>query len=181
MINIELYEATGSSPDTGIVDNLNWKSISGVDATYPYYLHPITRPYFWGNGDARNDSALYACSEVKYNYAIISGTYSAAKRVRWVISGPTDLDTNLYYQITNTYTIPTNLLMTGTFINNSTTLYPGLSTSGPSSASQIINLTPNTTYYTNYLVTQLYVKRGAWNEVGNTTEITISLLVDDYE
>lgn len=72
--------------------------------------------------------------------------------------------------------------MSGTLINSSATLWPMLSTVSPEYADSIImNLTPNTTYYTNYLITQLYVRAGTETEVGNIPEINIQLLVDDYE
>lgn len=181
MINIELYNVYGSpgSPTLEVMDSNFWKNISADEATYPYYMYPLRRPYA-PNATLYDD--MYVCSYLRYTRGVISGTYTKAKRARWTISGAAGLNTKLYYKMTSTYANPNNLLMSGTLINSSATLWPMLSTVSPEYADSIImNLTPNTTYYTNYLITQLYVRAGTETEVGNIPEINIQLLVDDYE
>ena len=189
-ITIELFEASGPAKTIELAEQMNWKSISAIDSSYPYWQFPIRRP-------DTSASEMYRASYVKYVYARISGTYSQAKRVRWVINGIPGLGTKLYYSMTNSYVSPTESLMgSGTLINNGDVLFPSLSSVSPDAAtSRVTSLTPpNTTFYTNYLCTQLYVPKGSWMNVGNTTtmiqteenpdgepDMTIKLLVDDYE
>lgn len=188
-ITVELFEATGPLKTIEEADQMNWKAISAIDSVYPYWQFPIKRPY-------ENADELYNVSYVKYIYGKISGTYSKAKRVRWQLTDIPQLGTKLYYKMTNSYVNPNQLLMgTGTYINSPVILFPCLSSvSADNASSYLMNLTPNTTYYTNYLVTQLYVPRGVWTNVGNTTQLVrseenpdgepsmkIKLIVDDYE
>jgi len=174
---IELFEATGPAKTSELVYNMNWKNVSAVDSSYKYWTFPINRPI----DDV--DDELYVCSYVKYVYAKISGTYSKVKRVRWSVNGTPGNFSRLYYNMTNSYTNPNvNLMSNGVLINSPVVIVPCLSTVSPESATtRITTLSPNTTYYTNYFTTQLYVQRKNYNNVGNTQPINFYLSLDDYE
>lgn len=185
---IQIFEDHGAGPTAAEVNNVGWKS-SIADETYLYADYPIARP------DGIN--TLYTTSAVKYNYAKISGTYANATRVRFKLTGdvsgaaPAGYDgTNkvrLYYKLTNTYSnaaYDDQFLLSGSYIIPGQTLIlaPFLSTTGPDAATDFVNLlSANTTYYTNYLATQLYVEQGAWNEFGNIGEFTIQFMVDEMD
>lgn len=194
-MTVEIWEDSGvaGSPPAPVVrqevNNVGWK-LSLLDETFPYADYPVGRPIV--------GTSEYTCSGPKYNYGKIQGTYAAATRVRFHLEGnvigapPLGYDgtgkVRLYYRLTNEYAPPATFdqyyLMSGTYIvpGQSVVLAPFLSTSDPRNATSMVNLlSANTTYYTNYLITQLYVEEGAWNEYGNIGEFFIRITVDEYE
>jgi hypothetical protein len=85
-----------------------------------------------------------------------------------IFDGATDDATGsqLFYKFTNTYVEPVDMhgLHSGTYMTDyptALTLFPFVSSSSPNAAtSRIITLSPNVTYYTNYLVMQMRVPYG---------------------
>jgi hypothetical protein len=187
-IEVELYEDTGAvlsgHGTTRIaVDNIGWKD-SPLDETNSFVYYPINR-----------DTTNFGYSHAKYNYMKISGTYAAGSRPRIQISGsvigapPSGYTgTNavrLYYKLTNVYSTQ-DPNMDGTLIylppGTTHTLYPAMSTVGPEAATTYPkHLTGNTTYYSQYIVTQLYVEPGAASKIGNIGEIVLKFYMDEYE
>ena len=160
-INIEIYERTGpsGSPTDTLVTNMNWKSQSLPDNLYKYYYYPVRLPM---------DGDMMTCSATKFIYAKISGTYAGAKRVRWRISAPDGLDSGsrLNVGLRSTYTTPTPSYQGDLSPYQSGVVVPKLSTTGPASSPALLNtLTANTTYYTEFLVTQ-FILTDAASSVG---------------
>lgn len=185
-LTIQLWEDSGSGPSASAeVNNLGWKSSDTAEA-FPFYDYPVIRP---------TAPEYYTCSYTKCYYAVISGTYVNATRVRFILSGDIAgappagyTGTNkvrLYYKLTSTYEEPTQVLMSGSYVNfgaSPIVLAPFLSETDPGSATSFVNLlAADTTYYTCYLVTQLYVEPGAWNEFGNVGEVNLQVTVDEFE
>lgn len=186
-ITCELYQDSGavvsSHGATRIsVDNIGWKS-SGLDETYSYVYYPIRRP----------TTSPFSYSYTQYTYGKVSGTYVNGRAPRFVISGNVNgspplgyagtSGVRLYYKITSTYAAPTNT-WDGSLIfipgGSSLTLYPKINTTGPEAAGSYTHpLLANTTYYTQYLVTQLVVEAGSG--YGNIGALQIALHVDEYE
>lgn len=185
---VELYEDSGTAVagrgTTRIaVENIGWKS-SGLDESNSYIYHPITR-----------SETDVVWSYTKYNFMKISGTYAAGARPRIQISGnvagaaPEGYDSTtkvkLYYKLTNEYETPSNA-MDGSLIYvppGGITVYPKLSTVGPEDASStyVHHLAGNTTYFSQYLVTQLLVEPGTAFDYGNLGELVVKVFVDEYE
>jgi len=185
---IDLFERTGTAgaPISENATNNNWKSEDRKDSLYKYYYYPIKRP----EGDVWvNHSAS------RYMYARISGTFSQIKRVRWKITGlGMTSGLRLYLKQTHTYVEPT-IDFDGSLIYGNTSplyIYPNLSTSGPTSATtRIHTLASNTTYYTDFIKSQLWIDDttdvfdddGNLIEqyVGNSDVIKFELQMDEYE
>ena len=184
-INIQLYEETSTGKVA--VSNIGWRS-AGTDDTSFYVYNPIIRP----QGDT-----IFTYSFKKYNYAKIEGTYPIGSRPRIKISNgitgapPDQLagcedgsQLRLYYKLTNTFESP-NDQWDGTMIflpAGETIIYPAVSTSGPESATTYPQyLSGNTTYYTQYLVTQLVAGQGTVRDFGNIGEVNIEWYMDEYE
>lgn len=173
-IKIEIFERTGSasSPTDELVTNMNWKSQSVNDSINKYYYFPIKLP----------DGSLANYSVPKYLYAKISGTYTGAKRVRWKLSGTNDQGNRVMWNISDLYATPVPQIMGGlSYMPGDVLVVPKLSTSGPDGAPALTpNLAANTTYYTNFLVTQFMVDNSSAS-VGNSEEIGVYLILDEYE
>lgn len=176
-ITIEIYERTGpaGSPTDQLVTNVNWKSQSLPDNLYKYFYYPIRLP---------EDGNLMSCSVPKYLYAKISGTYSAAKRVRWSITGTKDVGTLIMLGQTSTYSTPTPS-MSGLLTNakdSGNYVFPKLSTTTTPNPSAAFTptLAANTTYCTDFLVTQ-FIALNSYGTVGNSNEILVRLELDEYE
>lgn len=178
-ITIELYERTGpaGSPVDTLVTNMNWKSHSLNDNLYKYYYYPIRLP----------ETSPTNQSVPKYLYAKISGTYASARRVRWKLSGQADVGTRVLVGTSATYTTPqANLSLTGilsTLPEDNKPIYviPRLSLTSPTSSPTFTpELASNTTYYTDFLVTQFLIDSRA-TAVGNSNEYTVILTLDEYE
>lgn len=191
-ITVSLYEDSGPTVDGHgttriLVDNIGWKS-SSSDETNEYAYNPIIRP---------EGVVPYTYSYKKYNYLEFHGTYVAGSRVRIKISGnitgapPDDAaGTNkirLFYKLTNTYEQPSNAF-DGSLIylppGETKILYPTLSTTGPEVVGTYPQyLTADTTYYSQYLVTQLFVENdnGSMTSFGNIGELNIECYLDEYE
>ena len=186
-ITLEVWEDAGAK--TGAVgtirqqvNNIGWKD-SILDETYPSVDYPVRR----------QTSGSYT-SFTKYNYFKMSGTYPVATRFRVQLVGDvngaahdglvsTD-DLRIYYKWTDTYETPTNTLMTGGafFTDQSPVWYPDLSTTGPELATSRPNTcAANTTYWSAYLVTQLYVSAGAITKFGNIGALSVVFNIDEYE
>lgn len=146
------------------VDNIGFKN-SGLDETYSYVDYPIGRPYTGGS------PYPYATSYTKYNYFKISGTYAKVINLSvsfhntiWTLTSGIASKIRIYYKWTNVYAEPTNVLMTDgswfdPYVSIPTLSVPDLATTDPRDAtSQVPILTNNQTYYSAYLVTQLYVE-----------------------
>jgi len=196
-INLTLYEDTGPAVSgagtyRNAVGNIGLKA-DGTDDTGNHYAYsPVIRPY---------QGEYWSHSYKKYHFLKLHGTYPAASRVRIKISNGVkdappegyesestlvnDADpykVRIFYKLTNTYEQP-NDAWDGElrFLEDGTvTLYPSLSLTGPGSNQTYPQyLTANTTYYTQYLVTQLEVPVGSG--VGNIGEVNIEWFVDEYE
>lgn len=185
---VELYEDSGTAVagrgTTRIaVENIGWKS-SGLDESNSYIYHPITR-----------SETDVVWSYTKYNFMKISGTYAAGARPRIQISGnvaglapegyQSTTKVKLYYKLTNEYETPSNA-MDGSLIYvppGGITVYPKLSTVGPEDASStyVHHLAGDTTYFSQYLVTQLLVEPGTAFDYGNLGELVVKVFVDEYE
>lgn len=192
-ITVELWEDSGAaagSPAVGTtrqsVGGISWKA-SALDETYPYVDYPVQRP------DIDSAPHHYVSYE-KFNYFKMSGTYPLATRMRCTFIGAVDDsgvlgftstdDIRLYYRWASDYTTPVNTLMSGTYLvpGDYMVWTPFFSSSGPESATTRTNtLTANTTYYSAYMVTQLYVEPGVWTKYGNIGDIKIEFTVDEYE
>lgn len=175
-ILIELFERTGPSgaPVDEAATNNNWKSEDRRDSLYKYYYYPIKKP----EGDV-----WVIHSVPRFLFGRISGTFSEIKRVRWKITGLSmGSGLRLYLKQTHTYIEPTNDFDGSLIYGNSNPLYifPNLSTVNPTSAStRVTSLNANTTYYTDFIKSQLWVDEAA--SVGNTTPVTFELICDEYE
>jgi hypothetical protein len=191
-ITLETWEDTGAatgSPPRGTtrqsVDGLSWKD-SPLDETVPYADYPVRRPEIGG-------SPAYYTSYSKYYYLKISGTYPLATRLTARFDGNVNGTrsgykvTNglrIYYKWTSTYAAPSTTLISSDYIDTATDLiwYPKFSTVGPQAATTRLNtLTGNTTYYTEYLVTQLYVAPGEWTDYGNIGDVKLKFVLHEYE
>lgn len=187
-MTVELYEDSGTAVagrgTTRIaVENIGWKN-SGLDESNSYIYHPITR-----------SETDVVWSYTKYNFMKISGTYAAGARPRIQISGDvagsapegyqSTTKVKLYYKLTNEYETPSNA-MDGSLIYvppGGITVYPKLSTVGPEDAAStyVHHLAGNTTYFSQYLVTQLLVEPGTAFDYGNLGELVVKVFVDEYE
>ena len=185
----------GKGTNRTAVNNIGWKS-DGTDENGNHYaFSPIRRPYQIGED-------LFALSYKKYHHASIVGPYPKASRVRIKLINEVtglpfegydtestlaeDVDPNsqvrLFYKLTNIYEQPNNVWDGGMhYLENGTTiLYPSLSLTGPEGVQSYPQyLETNTTYYTQYLVTQLAVPVGLG--VGNIGKVNIEWYVDEYE
>lgn len=190
-ITIQLYQDTGAVVSghgtTRIpVTNIGWKS-NGTDETNSYVFYPINRP--------EDVATPFGYSFKQYHYIKISGAYPAGSRLRFNISGGVNAtrpagyegsgSARLFYKLTNTYQVPDDTFDGSMiFLPSGTTqmIYPTVSTTGPEAATSYIkHLAQDTTYYTQYLVTQLFVDQGLETEFGNIGELHITALVDEYE
>ena len=197
-ISLQLYEDSGPAilgrgTYRIAAGNIGWKSDGTNEEGNHYAFSPITRP---DNGDV-----LWARSFKKYHFALINGTYSAGSRVRIRIKNTVDgappagyesettltsdelnQKVRIFYKLSNTYEQPNDnwdgemrFLQSG-----ETILYPSLSTTGPEGVQAYPQyLTANTTYYTQYLITQLEVPYGTG--IGNIGEVNIEWFVDESE
>lgn len=175
-ITIEIYERTGpaGSPTDQLVTNMNWKSQSLPDSLYKYYYYPIR--LVDGNG-------LINCSVPKYLYAKISGTYASAKRLRWQVKGVVEEGTHVLATTSPNYATPTPAFQGGmTAIQDGAYYFPRLTAGSAPGASPVATpvMAANTTYCTEFLVTQFIVDSSMFS-VGNSSEILVSLTLDEYE
>lgn len=184
-MNLQLFEDSGprlggEPTERHEVINIGWKK-SGLTEATPFVEYPINRP-------TRHVSHSF----VKYNYLKISGIEKVGTRARLIIVGDPALmeeyDVRLYYKLTSTYLQPTDSLLTGSMYmyqtENMPVIFPRMSTTDPQDATSHIKwLQPNTTYYTEYFVSQLYVNSSYWDNYGNlgNGSITIRFAVDSYE
>lgn len=188
-ITLQLWEDTGSvlashGTTRNPIENIGFRN-SGTDDITPYADYPLIRPV---------PPQLFAVSFPKYNYWKIFGTYPRARRPKILITGNvngappsgfvgTD-KVRIYFNLTNIYTPPAATLLSGSFIDfsASTVLYPFTSGTGPELATTYIDpLLTDTTYWTAYLVTQLYMEQHIWDEFGNIGNVDIKFSIDEFE
>lgn len=191
-ITMEIFEdsgETGSPVQPALsqsINNVGWKD-SALDETYVFVDYPIARPI---------PPASYSLSYWKYNYVKISGTYPAATRLQLKLSGDPEgaahdalVDCNggvrIYYKFSNTYSGNQNGLLSGTlYTPGSDPWFPLFTSSvnGPQDATTRINsMATDTTYYSNYFITQLYVEEGDWIDYGNIGAIQMRFTLHEYE
>jgi hypothetical protein len=198
-IDIDHYQdsgpvISGRGTNTTQIDNIGWMN-SGAAEGFQYPIYPIIRP----------TAQTYVYSYDYYTFFKLSGIYAAASRPRITISGnirtsligdaigvdhnsdglvnEDDHSVKMYYELTGTYATPDNTSLGGLiyYTDSTITLYPRLSTTGPNAnLSYVKYLAANTTYYTEYLHTRLYV-RGNPTSYGNVGPLTILCFNDEYE
>ena len=149
------------------VDNIGYKA-SSLDETFTFADYPIRRPI----GDE-----MFTVSYTKYYYFKLQGTYSELRsvavqfegQVDWNFGSPNDRNARIVTKWTNTYAPPSTDLLTGvTYEPEHPAIWvPKLSSVGPEAATGYIDPVANTTYYTQYLVTQLYLDVGSDTDYGN--------------
>ena len=174
-LNLSVWEDSGAvvagHGTTRIeVDNLGFKD-SPVDETNTFADYPIRRPI---------DDELYTLSYKKYYYFKFDGTYSSVSSFTAYLDGDPEgvagsgiaSKIRILYKWTNVYAVPDNTLLDGIFYDpaNPPIWNPKLSTVGPEVATSYVTPAPNTTYYTAYLVTQLYIDKSTSNDYGNLEE-----------
>jgi len=192
-IDIEVFQEYGPVQGTGRgstiqINNVGWRSLQTEETYGSYAQFPVRRPQT--GQPALNQSYDY------YTYFVISGEYLIATRPRIIIKGNitgappegfvgTPTGARLFVRLTDTYSTPTNTHDGNlTYYNNNTlALFPRLSTIGPNQGlSHIRYLQPNTTYYTEFIHTKLYVDyMTEGTGYGNIGETSISCEVDEYE
>ena len=178
-ITVQLYEDSGAvisahGTTRNVVNNIGWKS-SPLDETNLFTFYPIIRP----------TTDPFAYSYTKYNYFKISGTYTKATRPYIIIkSSLASNNIKLFYKLTSTYAASTNSWI-GDLIyveDGELHIYPKLSTIGPednaNTSSYVQYLAANTTYYTQYIQTQLLVTPDSYQ---NISPPMIGLYLDEYE
>lgn len=191
-ISLEVWEdsgplITGHGTTRHIVSNVGHKA-SGLDENTLFADYPITRP----SPGSGNESDNAAFSYHKYTYFKIQGTYPAAAQIRVELDG--DLSgvggatgiaskVRLLYKWTNIYQEPSDIILSGSTAFHGNSIHiPMLSTVGPEDASGLVNqLATNTTYYTNYLVTQLMIDPSDLEDWGNIDLLTFKLTLHEYE
>lgn len=181
-ITVELYERY-NGVDT-LATNIGWKSVTGSESVY-WADYPVLRP-------VSTSANAYGYSFTRYHYLKFSGTYVMASRPRVVItagsaapSGYTGTTNARVYALpTNTYSTPTTSpITTSYFVTTGSSVSVPLNTStvGPTSATTHPQfLTADTTYYTQFICTQLWLPKGDTGH-GNIFDLTIKFIVDDYE
>lgn len=178
-ITVELWEDSG--PLVGgvpssreLIANVNWKN--AVGQAPDYFSYPI-----------RQTVGGLNYSYPKFIYAKIYGTYATVKRLRWRLKylPSTDNSVIMLWGQTNVYTQPAHTWTSGSpWVANGDRSCM-LSLTGPQGANILpTTLTPNTTYYTDYLVTQLLVRAPGDTSLplplGNTIPMEISITMDEY-
>jgi hypothetical protein len=173
---VEIWEKSGAGGTSELATNVNFKNYSGVDSLYKYYQYPVRRP----TGDT-----LYNVSYQQVIYGKFSGTYAYAKRPRWSLgSGILANKGRIYYALSNTYPGATPLLRSDLTLVTQPYLFPNISSTSPEAATSYIQtLSGNTTYYTQYLILQLYINQDTF--VGNMPDDDVGfackLEVDEFE
>lgn len=185
-IDIDHYQDSGTltsgrGATTTLITNIGWKTAGSSEDT-TYAQAPIIRP-----------ANALATSYEYYTFFKLSGTYVKASRVKIQISGNPNGSSSggyatvgtgvrLFYRLVDTYNTPDGVddgdlvYYDGTTIN----LYPKVSTVGPHTGLTYLQyLTGNATYYTQYLLTRLYVEPGS--TFGNIGDVKFSCFVDEYE
>lgn len=192
-IDVEIYQDSGPllngrGTTTSLINNIGWKTSASGELVGSYTQDTIVRPQ-------TSDIPFTHCYDY-YTFFKISGIYVKASRPRIAITGsivgspPTGYVGNptgvrLFYRLAESYGTPTNT-HDGDLVyynNNNMVLYPKLSLTSPvSGLTRPQYLNANTTYYTQFLHTKVYVEYGTmaagWGNIG---ELEIECRVDDYE
>ena len=149
-----------------VTGNNNWGSHAGTTTI-------IRSPFTGVNG----------FSLPRYLYAqIITDEFEAAE-VKWVIEAEFDLglDAVLFYDQTSTYVKPFQTDVTGgmtEFTVNPTEIVAFVDAGGPEVSTAITVIPAGSTYFTNYLLTQLRVTGGA-GTAGTTDRSKFSLQITE--
>lgn len=188
---IQLWEDHGAatgSPSVGTtrqeVDNIGWRD-SFTDETSPYVDSPLQRPY---------GSLQYGLSYTKYNYFKVikdsGNSYMRDARIQFIntMTGAGNgsgiaSGVRLYYKWATSYVAPNNNFLGGSYLNPGDVAIwnPLVSDTGPETAVNQLTGFRTTTFYTQYLVTQLYVEPSAWDDFGNLQpDFKIELTFDEY-
>lgn len=167
------------------VDNWNMKNSS--DPVALYYPHdaafsaPLIRPVLPGD---------LKLSFKVYTFFTISGTYTKIKNLKFKVSVDSASQAgkySLYHKMTNVYQTPdasydgsmTPTYTEPNFANGSSdlVLWPHWSTTAPNTAtSRQITYGPNQTLYSNWFVTQLYIRDSISRaDIGNTAEFKLRM------
>lgn len=179
-LNLSVWEDSGavvSSHGTtrDEVDNLGFKASANAESS-PFADYPIRRPI---------DDELFTLSYKKYYYFKFDGTYSSIRNFAAYFSGTSigqAEKVRILYKWTNVYQVPDNSLLDGIFYDpsNAPIWNPKISTVGPEAATSYIDPAANTTYYTQYLVTQLYIDKSTDNDYGNLGSVfTLNFLLNE--
>ena len=179
-LNLSVWEDSGAVVSghgtTRIeVDNLGFKD-SALDETNHFVEYPIRRPI---------DDELFTLSYKKYYYFKFDGTYSSVRNFAAYFEGTPEGEADnvrILYKWTNTYQVPDNTLLDGIFYDpsNPPIWNPKISTVGPESATSYLTPAANTTYYTQYLVTQLYIDKSDDDDYGNiNTSLRLKFLLNE--
>lgn len=157
MIKIELFEDTGPAVNGRGTTNPTWEMDLGPNA--------VTSDFGDRGGMARPGGAgTYYYSYERYVFAKVTCTnssdYQRIKEVKWYLENNIAVGANysLLYKTTNTYAPPTNTLGSGkTLVSYGTgnvLASANTSTTGPDTATSVVNTTDGATFYTDYLVLQ---------------------------
>ncbi len=178
-LNLSVWEDSGavvSSHGTtrDEVDNLGFKDSALSEATH-FVEYPIRRPI---------DDEIFTLSYKKYYYFKFAGTYSSVRNFTAYLSGNPVGDASkvrVLYKWTNVYEVPDNNLLDGVFYDPTNTPFwnPKISTVGPEAATSYITPAANATYYTQYLVTQLYVEKSDDVDYGNIGSLELKFLLNE--
>lgn len=175
-VSLQIYEYLGGSPSTETITNANLKSIAG-DKTNNYVFYPLQRPELPTLGTISYNKYVF----VKFT---IGGATTAVKRIRWIPTGTSEHKTRTFYGLFNTFTTPiTTLDGRLTLLEDDTgCIVPRIGSGSPMGATSLMyEITTPGTYYTEFLVTQLYVDRDPANmEIGNTDAVNWKLTFDEY-
>ncbi len=166
---------SGRGTTTTLINNVGWMN-NGSAEGLTYADYPLIRPTV----EPFNRSFTY------FTFFKLSGTYVKGSRVRIKLSGAPIAGVSIFCRLTDTYVTPTaNFTGDLTYFNPTNpssagqVFYPRISTTGPNANLNYLQyLAGNTTYYTEYLETQVYVKAGT--EYNNIV-LNLKCYVDEYE
>lgn len=186
-LTVELWEDSGTlSVGRGTiiqeVDNLGFKN-SSLDETTTFADFPIRRPI---------NTELFTTSYKKYYHFKFYGTYTNLRNVSVLFEGDpegsagTELagKVRILYKWSNVYATPDTTLLDGITYDptNPPIWTPKLSTTGPNAATSYIDPVANTTYYTQFLITQLYIDKSSGSDFGNLkTSFKLKLVINELK
>ena len=163
-LNLSVWEDSGAiisghGTTRDEVDNLGFKDSSLPEST-TFADYPIRRPI---------DDELFTTSFRKYYYFKFGGTFTDVQNIAIQflndaegVAGSTIAgNLRILYKWTNIYAEPTTELLDGMTYDpsNPPVWSPKISPVGPEAATSYLDPSANTTYYTQYLVTQLYLDK----------------------
>jgi len=149
-----------------VTGNNNWGSHAGPTTI-------IRSPFTGVNG----------FSLPRYLFAQITTDQFQAAEVKWVIEADADLglDATLFYDQTSTFVKPFQTDLTGSmteFVTNPVEIVAFVDSGGPEISTAVTVIPASSTYFTNYLLTQLRLTGGAGTE-GTTDRTRFSLQITE--